>query len=465
MTFREKFIASAKAALVWDALSAADAIAVGFSGGADSTVLLALLLECFPDKDIRAIHINHMIRGEAADRDEEHCRRFCAERGVAFEARRVDVPALAAERRIGVEQAAREARYAVFHDFLSALGERAILCTAHNADDNLETVIFNLIRGSGTRGMGGVAPRRGRILRPMLSLSSAEIREYAASAALPFVVDETNADVRYTRNAIRGEVIPILRRLAPECAKSAAAGSALVRRDDEYLRSLASDAVASREQVPLADLRALDDAVLSRALIEMYTAARGERTDFSSVHIADCIALIRASGHGEVCLPGAISMLADCGAVRFAPTVRGREAIEFSFTIFHAGEALSDTKYYDFPALGFRVAVGGAKNGAAPPFGDEKLISGANIYKKFIYMTIGFDKIKGSIAARNRLPGDKLTLRGVDRKLKKLLCDEKIPDRDRLPVFCDDDGVLFVPGVGARDGAAAKDGLTIAVWR
>ena len=464
MDFRDRFIASAKAAGVFDALSAADVIAVGYSGGADSTVLLSMIAECVQGKDVRAIHINHMIRGEAADSDEAHCREFCAERGIPLEVRRIDVPALAEAKKIGVEQAAREARYSSFAEYLGTLGECALLCTAHNADDNLETVIFNLIRGSGTRGMGGIAPRRGQIVRPMLSLSSAEIREYAAEAGLSFVVDETNADTRYTRNAIRGEVIPILRRLAPECAASAAAGSALVRRDDEYLRSLASDAVAGRDEIPVDELRSLDDTVLSRALLEMYDRARGERTDFSSVHIADCIALIRSSGHGEICLPGAISMLAECGAVRFAPTVRGREKVEFSFTVYEPGDDLA-TRVFDRPALGFRVAVGGAKNGAAPHENVENPDSGANVYKKFIYITIGFDKIKGSVLVRTRRPGDTFAFRGMDRKLKKLLCDAKIPDRDRLPVFCDDDGILFVPGVGARDGAAAKDGLTFCVWR
>lgn len=465
MTFREKFVASVKAALVYDALSEAKTIAVGFSGGADSTVLLSMLCECFPDADVRAIHINHMIRGEAADKDEAHCRAFCAGRQVALSVRRIDVPALAAERKIGVEQAAREARYAAFSEYLGSLGEDAVLCTAHNADDNLETLIFNLIRGSGARGMGGIAPRRGRVLRPMLSLSSAEIREYAAAESLGFVVDETNADLRYTRNAIRGEVIPILRRLAPECAKSAASGSALIRRDDEYLRALAAEAVGERAQVEIAVLRSLDDAVLSRALLEMYERSRGERTDFSSVHIADCIALIRSSTFGEICLPGGISMLVECGAVRFAPTERGKTRPKFHFTLFREGETLPREKVFDLPALGFRVAAGDSKNGAAEADGSDFSAVGENIYKKFIYITLGFDKIKGSIVVRNRLPGDRLLMRGVNRKLKKLLCDLKIPDRDRLPVFCDDDGVLFVPGVGARDNAEAKDGLTISLWR
>ena len=464
MTFREKFISSAKAAGVFDALAGAREIAVGFSGGADSTVLLSMIKECFPDAALGAIHVNHMIRGEFAERDEAHCREFCEKLSVPLCVRRVDVPALAGERRIGIEQAAREARYAAFDGYLGSLGEDALLCTAHNADDDLETMIFNLIRGSGTRGMAGIAPRRGRIVRPMLSLSSDEIRAYAAEAALSFVVDETNADTRYTRNLIRGEVIPLLRRVAPECAKSAAAAGALLRRDDDFISALASNAVRARQSVPLDTLRSLDDAVLSRALLEMYTAARGERTDFGSVHVADCISLLRKSARGEICLPGAISMMIADGEATFAPTEREKRPVCFERVILAAGERPRG-ETFDFPEAGFCVTLDEVENDADPDDRDEKNASGIIIYKKSIYTTLGFGKIKGSITVRERRPGDAILLGGMRRKLKKLICDRKIAARETLPVFCDDDGVLFVPGIGTRDGAASKDGVRISFRR
>lgn len=518
MTFEERFIDSAKALLFHDplpshggrsshddrashsirslheALSEADTIVVGFSGGADSTVLLWLLAKCYANADIRAIHINHMIRGEAADRDEAHCRAFCEKMGISLEVRRIDVPSIAAERRIGLEQAAREARYSAFDEYLSNIGgERTYLCTAHNADDNLETVIFNLIRGSGARGMGGIAPRRGRILRPMLGISGAQIREFAAEAGLDFVFDETNSDVRYTRNLIRGEVIPLLRRIAPECALSAAAASALIRRDDAFIDALASEAVNGRDAVSLGELRALDDAVLSRALLRMYSAQRGERTDFGSVHIADCIRLIRESGRGEICLPGAVSMYATDGEVGFARTYREKCKPSFEHVILRPGEipgsgapsevdapqkanvpseadASGDSgkpfsRTLDFSGDGFCIALRSMRSDGKDADTSENFLPWKNIYKKSIHATIGFDKIKGTIVARNRRAGDTVLLRGMSRKLKKLLCDKKIPDRDRLPVICDDDGVLFVPGIGVRDGAYDKDGLRITVWR
>lgn len=464
MTFEEKFIASAKALELHETLSGARVIVVGFSGGADSTVLLHLLGKCYANAEIRALHVNHMIRGEAAQRDEEHCRRLCRENGIPLEIRRIDVPSIAAARHIGIEQAAREARYSAFDEYLAKFGEsQTYLCTAHNADDNLETVIFNLIRGSGARGMGGIAPRRGRILRPMLTLSSAQIRSFAESAGLDYVLDETNADVRYTRNMIRSEVIPLLRNIAPECAAAAAEASALIRRDDHFISSLASDAVAGRRAVPVTELRMLDDAVLSRAILEMYTSARGERTDFGSVHAADCIRLIRESSRGEICLPGGISMYLTDGVLRFGPTVRSWEIPSFENVICPSVGEIGG-RVLDFAGDGFHLRVQDectAVGGKCP----EILEDGENIYKKSIYATIGFDKIKGTLIVRNRRAGDTIALGGMKRRLKKLLCDKKVPDRDRLPVICDGDGVLLVPGIGVRDGACAAEGVRITVWR
>ena len=147
---------------------------------------------------------------------------------------------------LGLEEAARTARYSAFDEYRKSLlaeGKKDVLfATAHNADDNLETLIFNLIRGSGAHGLSGIAPRRGYIVRPMLSLSSEEIRDFMRSRGESFVTDSTNADTSYTRNKIRTQVIPILRTVSPACERAAYSASLLVRRDDEYLFSEAQKA-------------------------------------------------------------------------------------------------------------------------------------------------------------------------------------------------------------------------------
>lgn len=467
MTFDEIFERSLRRTGLYDVISGASSVCVAFSGGADSAVLLSMLRRRFPDADLRALHVNHMIRGEAADADEEHCRRFCRDLGVELTVRRVDVPAVCAREKIGIEQAAREERYRIFDEYLADAGDGALIATAHNADDNLETVIFNLIRGSAARGLSGIAPRRGNVVRPMLFISSADIREYAESASIPFVIDETNSDTRYTRNRLRREVIPLLREIVPACAENAAVSSSLLRRDDVFLFSEAANAVAGRREVPISSFGSQNDAVLSRALLLMYTEARGERTDLTSVNLADCIRLIRSGKRGEICLPGAISMILRDKTVSFVPTEREKHLPRFCRTILQDGFA-PEGQVFVFPEGRFSIAVDDACDPPRAIESIKKNNSGINIYKISIYTTIEFAKIKGSLFARNRLPGDTITIGGMRRKLKKLLCDKKIPERETLPVICDNDGVLFVPGIGLRDNAAASDpnhGVRITVWR
>lgn len=248
---REKFISSAAKLGIGDALSGADAIVCALSGGADSCALLLLLKECYANAEIRAFHVNHMIRGEEADRDEEHCRALCGRLGVPFAVKKTDVPAMAEKLSLGLEEAARTARYSAFDEYRKSLlaeGKKDVLfATAHNADDNLETLIFNLIRGSGAHGLSGIAPRRGYIVRPMLSLSSEEIRDFMRSRGESFVTDSTNADTSYTRNKIRTQVIPILRTVSPACERAAYSASLLIRRDDEYLFSEAQKAAGGQD--------------------------------------------------------------------------------------------------------------------------------------------------------------------------------------------------------------------------
>lgn len=447
-------------------LSAADVIVVGFSGGADSTALLHLVRGCCANAEVRALHVNHGIRGESADHDEAHCRAVCEKLGIAFVSRRSDVPAYAREMKLGIEEAARKVRYSAFDEYLAELesdGRNAVIATAHNADDNLETLIFNLIRGSGTRGLSGIAPVRGKYVRPMLCYTSDEIRKFCEENGFGYVTDETNADTKYTRNLIRSEVIPHLREIAPGCAQAALSASKLMRRDDEYLDSLALRAVG--EDVTSADakvLRGLDDCVLSRALLRMYTNARDGRKDFGAVHLDACVNLIRASEHGELSLPGRIVMKLSGGKVSFERADDKREIHPFERELIRVGEDISGAvRYFDFPDAGFCLALSDSR---LPEV--ENPANGENIYKISIHTTISFDKIRGSIFVRNRLPGDVIVKGGMTRRVKKLLNSAHVEDRDFLPFFCDAGGIFYIPGIGLRDGM--KDGggdLRISYWR
>ncbi|MBO5403301.1 MAG: tRNA lysidine(34) synthetase TilS, partial [Clostridia bacterium] len=209
-------------------------ILVALSGGADSVCLLSALLEC--EAAVSAFHLNHGIRGEEADRDEEFCRSLCNRLGVPFSSERADIPAISAEKGIGIEEAARNVRYDKLNREATRINADYI-ATAHNADDNVETVIFNLVRGCSPDGLCGIPKIRGNIIRPLLDSTREEIEEYLCKKGLSFVTDSTNSDIAYTRNKIRHSVLPVLRSINPAISASVARMCESIRDDKAYFES------------------------------------------------------------------------------------------------------------------------------------------------------------------------------------------------------------------------------------
>lgn len=191
-----------------------DTLLAAVSGGADSICMLHLLhtLSAPLQLSICCVHVHHGIRGETADRDATFVRAFCEERDIPFVFKKVDATAYAAAHpHVSLEEAARMLRYRALEE--TAAAPRTFLCTAHNADDNAETVLLHLFRGTGLRGLAGMPDLRPgqqtTILRPLLSVTRAEIEEYNRVHGLSFVEDETNEDTAYARNALRHEILPV----------------------------------------------------------------------------------------------------------------------------------------------------------------------------------------------------------------------------------------------------------------
>ena len=209
-------------------------VLVALSGGADSTALLHFLYSVKEKYNltILAAHLNHGIRGEEADRDERFCKILCEKYNIPFYSKTLDIPALSKQRGVSEELCGRDERYA----FLGTLAEahNARIATAHNADDNAETLIFNLARGSSLRGAAGIPPKRGRIIRPLIEVTRAQIEEYCAENGLDFVTDSTNLGDEYTRNKIRHHVIPVLRELKVSDYLDIQADAALTAAETDY---------------------------------------------------------------------------------------------------------------------------------------------------------------------------------------------------------------------------------------
>lgn len=434
-------------------LSEDETVLLAFSGGADSSALLDMLLGI--GCRVECAHLEHGIRGETSERDA----RFCVERagvlGVPIHVERVDVPRVAKERGEGLEEAARRERYEFFSRVMRERGIR-LLITAHNADDQLETLLLRLTRGSGARGMCGIPPIRelgeGRlVLRPMLGVSKSEVLEYCDARGIPYVTDETNDDVEYSRNRIRARVIPELRRINPAVAAAAGRLANGAREDCEYLDSLADGFLSDLEngETPTCELSALARPISRRVMEKLYARAGGVMLE--EKHYAELFKLLtdapRCHRERRLSLPAGVCAVITHDRLKFVSSTEA-ERMTAEKEELPAGENFS---LFD----GENLLPGGSTVTIGANIG-EKLENINFVYKVSTKTLLNTDKIKGNLYARRRAAGDVILHGGMHKSIKKLFCDRGIvPDaRVVLPLICDDDGVVYVPFIGVRDGMA-----------
>ena len=423
-----------------------EAILVGFSGGADSTALLHILSRCSEQSGCRlcAAHINHGIRGEEADRDEEFCKAFAEKLGIELFVLHADVPSIAKQSGESIETAARRVRYDYFAKIMREQGIR-ILATAHNANDNLETLIFNIARGSGLGGMCGIPDSRptegGVVIRPILSMEKSEILEYCEKNSLSFVTDSTNTDTDYTRNLIRAKIIPIMQEINSGAVRNAQRTCENLREDSLCLESMARwfvEELRDGYAVEVEKISGSPASVVNRALIRLFDEISGGKT-LEQTHLNALKELARkAVPHSSVSLPCEFEGVIEGGRLCLRKKEK-KEAIEYYETeLFEGSNLISQTNS--------EIFIGNSQNAK-------------NIYKKSTILYIDSAKIRGTLIARQRRAGDRIRLGGMSKSVKKLMCDKKIPLelRSRLPVICDEDGIIAIPLLATKDGAAAKN--------
>lgn len=415
-------------------------ILLGFSGGADSVSLLHMLC-AYRDRfgaPIYAAHIHHGIRGKEADRDEEFCRYVTDRLGVELFVLHADVPRIAKESGESMETAARRIRYAFF-DSLMREHKIPILATAHNANDNLETMIFNMVRGSGLSGMCGIPVSRlcesGTLIRPILNMTRDEILAYTRKHSLDYVTDSTNTDTDYTRNKIRAELIPALCSLNGSAVEHAARLAESLRSDELCLQSMTGmflEGLCSDGSVELEKLNGSPDAIVNRALMALY-AEFANGASLTYAHITAIRALAKAAvPHSSVSLPHGIEAVVEQNRLvlraRSVPTKIEPYRLEL-----HEGiHTISQTNT--------EIVISSSQNAK-------------NIYKNSILFSFDSATINGMPFVRCREAGDTILLGGMHKSVKKLMCDKKIPlpMRDRIPILCDADGILAIPMLGQRD--------------
>lgn len=277
------------------------------SGGLDSMCLLDLLVYWGEKQDCRitAAHFNHQLRGAAADRDEEFVREYCAARNIPAVYGREDVAALARKEGLSLEEAARKARYAFLRREAERLGG-AHICTAHHAEDNAETILLNLLRGSGLKGLTGMERVRDGIFRPLLDVSRRELEEYAAAWNVPHLEDETNADPSAaSRNFLRLRVMPLLKELNPRAVEHIGRTAGQLRAVDRSLEQEAQERLAhvavqeGRAALPADLLFSAPEAVRPRMLLLLLDRLGAGRKDIGSVHLNAVLSMAQKKDQGN----------------------------------------------------------------------------------------------------------------------------------------------------------------------
>ncbi len=407
------------------------------SGGSDSICLLHLLWSRREAMGIQvfAAHYEHGLRGEASQQDAEFVADFCRKYGINCIIEHGDVPSYAKARRQGVEEAARELRYAFLEKTADELGCN-LIATAHNADDNAETLLLNLTRGSGLRGLCGIPPQRGRIVRPLLETSRAEIEAYLAENALPHVEDQSNADERYRRNRIRHSVLPVLRELNPAFVPAAAATAALLRRDEELLDSLAQSFLEKQYRdgsVPVEELIGVHPSISSRVVRKLC------KNSLSAKHVEEVLQFCRGEGTGLLDLPGQ-RLRRERGRVYFEVP----EAVRIPDRVIRPGESV------EIPEAGIRVRAKLVEY-------NQKVNS---LFKTYCFK---YEKLCGNeILCTGRRPGDRMhpARRGCGKSLKALFAEAGYSrtQRDRTPVFRDGAGILAVHGIAVEERTLPDEG-------
>ena len=425
-------------------------VLLGFSGGPDSMLLLHLFLKyrkkCnFP---LLAVHVHHGIRGENADRDARFAKQTCDLLGVDFRLVKYDVLALAKESRIGIEEAARNARYSCFNDIIRGRKDISTIALGHNSTDNLETVIFHLLRGCGTGGLAGIAPKRDNVIRPLIHLKKEEILAALNEERIPFVTDETNTDVSYTRNYIRNEILPLFSRLSssPEVSVRRVCRNLIC--DNDFLEQQAEQVFSGLQKSGysrsiLADLH---PSIFARVM-QRWAATFGIKLVFE--HMDALRKLLSEKSPFSYDLPGGLRFFADVDACY----LEKRESC-----LAGGGEKVFKVS----PDCPIRLVRGAF----LLSYGECQNIS-PNIYNFSINANLASAIIEGDLFLRFRKNGDAYYYGGMTHKLKKIFNDRKLPLRERetLPILCDKKGIVWVPGFGVRDdGGRAEHALNAAFF-
>lgn len=437
----------------YNMLQKGDGVVIGLSGGADSVSLISVLNELAPMLDLRlyAVHLNHGIRGDEARRDESFSRELCAKLGIKIFVFTKDVPCEAQQRSMTVEEAGRAIRYELFNKVLEETLSTKI-AVAHNMNDNAETVLMRLCRGTGIKGLGGISPVRDNIIRPLIEVKRSQIEVYCAEKGLNYCTDSTNLVSDYTRNKIRLTLIPWLEQnLNPSVCEGINKTSVFMREEDEYLDNLAENAYQNcaeeKNSLNCHALLSYPPVIRRRVVRKLFAQYVKSLKDISSEHIQAVCDLSENKSGASLSLPYSLTARKEYDSLVLEKTKPKPQPFCYNLEL--------NTPVFIKEMDGF-VAI----------YNKKTEISGKLLYTN----CFGCDIMNNSLCLRSRRNGDKIYLNGIDgsKKLKKLFNDLKINHdrRESIPLLAMENEILWICGLRTNDKYKRSDGgVYFYYWR
>ena len=431
-------------------------VAVALSGGADSVGLLFALREIEAAEGFEvagAAHLNHLLRGADADADEQFCRDLAARLALPFDVERVDVAQLARETGESIEQAAHTARHAFFERAATRLGATAV-AVAHTKHDQAETFLLRLLRGAGPRGLSGMHPRSGCVVRPFIETSRAEIREFLQARQISFREDASNADLSIPRNRIRHELLPLLEaHFLPGIVDVLDREAAIAREDADYLDAAARDAAArlvstTDRGVELdAGALAVEPPAIARRVIRLAQQLAAGPGHFVGFDASEAVRrYVVSKSTGQLDLPG--HRVNRRGGAVVLTGSRGRErpipAADFSYQLEVPGQVA-------VPEAACAISADKRVVPSGQALADVRQLAGRSNEA-----VIEAGRLTGPLSVRNRRPGDSFRPLGLHgrKKLQDLFVDAKIDrfEREITPLIVDSAGrIVWVAGLALAE--------------
>ena len=409
-------------------------VIAGLSGGADSMAMAHMLHQLLPAGRLVCAHINHGIRGEAAERDQAFVEDWCRKEGIPLQVLRANVPEEAKKTGEGLEACGRRVRYAFFQSL--SLGENDRIATAHTRSDQAETVLLHLVQGAGARGLSGIPTKRENIIRPVLCLSREEIEEYCRENHIQWCTDATNEEIEYTRNRIRHQVLPLLRDMNPSIEETLERTAFSLKRDADCLEEMAQkslEQVRVEKGLSVKAIQALPEAVAVRVLARYFQEQGCPRPE--TVHLEQALTAVQRGG-GRLSVPGGFEVSIWSDLLR----IEKREKVPFSS--------------WEVPIRGHKTLLEDGRWLIMENFPVSEMKKRIKFHNLLFPILLDYDTITHSqnLLIRTRRAGDRFSPagRGISKSLKKLFSEERVPIqiRDHLAVLESNGELLWVETFG-----------------